>query len=136
MVMALDAVHFHWSPLPAWLQGVGVLVLLSSFYLLFLTFRENTYLSTIVRIQADRGHTVVSTGPYHYVRHPMYTGMLAFMIGTPLVLGAWYGIFGGLLFMLILARRAVLEEQTLRHELGGYPAYMAQVKYRLIPYLW
>lgn len=136
MVMALDAVHFHWSSLPAWLQGVGVLVLLSSFYLLFLTFRENTYLSTIVRIQADRGHTVVSTGPYHYVRHPMYTGMLAFMIGTPLVLGSGYGIFGSLLFMFILAKRAVLEEQTLRHELQGYPAYMAQVKYRLIPYLW
>ena len=136
MVIAIDAVRFHWSPLPNWLQGVGVLVLLGSFYLLFLTFRENTYLSTVVRIQADRGHTVVNTGPYHYVRHPMYTGMLAFVIGTPLLLGSGYGILGGLLFMLILARRAVLEEQTLRHELGGYPAYMAQVKYRLIPYLW
>ena len=136
MVIAIDAVRFHWSPLPNWLQGVGVLVLLGSFYLLFLTFRENTYLPTVVRIQADRGHTVVNTGPYHYVRHPMYTGMLAFVIGTPLLLGSGYGILGGLLFMLILARRAVLEEQTLRHELGGYPAYMAQVKYRLIPYLW
>lgn len=136
MVMAADAVCYHWSPLPGWLQVGGALVLLGSFYLLFLTFRENTYLSTVVRIQADRGHTVVSTGPYHYVRHPMYTGMLAFMIGTPLLLGAWYGIFGSLLFMLILARRAVLEERTLRQELRGYRAYMEQVNYRLIPYLW
>lgn len=136
MFIALDAVRFHWSPLPVWLQFVGALVLLGSFYLLFLTFRENTYLSTIVRIQADRGHTVVSTGPYHYVRHPMYTGMLAFFVGTPLLLGSGYGIVGGLLLMLMLARRAVLEERTLQTELHGYAAYMRQVKYRLVPYVW
>ena len=136
MFIALDAVRFQWSPLPVWLQFVGALVLLGSFYLLFLTFRENTYLSTIVRIQADRGHTVVSTGPYHYVRHPMYTGMLAFFVGTPLLLGSGYGIVGGLLLMLMLARRAVLEERTLQTELHGYAAYMRQVKYRLVPYVW
>ena len=136
MFIALDAVRFHWSPLPVWLQFVGALVLLGSFYLLFLTFRENTYLSTIVRIQADRGHTVVSTGPYQYVRHPMYTGMLAFFVGTPLLLGSGYGIVGGLLLMLMLARRAVLEERTLQTELHGYAAYMRQVKYRLVPYVW
>jgi len=136
MFIALDAVRFHWSPLPVWLQFVGAIVLLGSFYLLFLTFRENTYLSTIVRIQADRGHTVVSTGPYHYVRHPMYTGMLAFFVGTPLLLGSGYGIVGGLLLMLMLARRAVLEERTLQTELRGYAAYMRQVKYRLLPYVW
>ena len=136
MFIALDAVRFQWSPLPVWLQFVGALVLLGSFYLLFLTFRENTYLSTIVRIQADRSHTVVSTGPYHYVRHPMYTGMLAFFVGTPLLLGSGYGIVGGLLLMLMLAWRAVLEERTLQTELHGYAAYMRQVKYRLVPYVW
>ena len=136
MFIALDAVRFQWSPLPVWLQFVGALVLLGSFYLLFLTFRENTYLSTIVRIQADRGHTVVATGPYHYVRHPMYAGMLAFFVGTPLLLGSGYGIVGGLLLMLMLARRAVLEERTLQTELRGYAAYMRQVKYRLVPYVW
>ena len=136
MFIALDAVRFQWLPLPIWLQFVGALVLLGSFYLLFLTFRENTYLSTIVRIQADRGHTVVSTGPYHYVRHPMYTGMLAFFVGTPLLLGSGYGIVGGLLLMLMLAWRAVLEERTLQTELHGYAAYMRQVKYRLVPYVW
>ena len=136
MFMSLDAVRFHWSPLPVWVQFAGTIVLLGSFYLLFLTFRENSYLSTVVRIQEDRGHTVVSTGPYHYVRHPMYTGMLAFFVGTPLLLGSGYGIVGGLIFMLMLARRAVLEEGTLRHELRGYAAYMGQVKYRLVPYIW
>ena len=134
--MSFDAVRFHWSPLPVWLEFVGVVVLVCSFYLLFLTFRENAYLSPVVRIQEERGHTVVSTGPYHYVRHPMYAAMLVFVVGTSLLLGSGYGILLALLFMVMLARRAVLEERTLREELHGYAAYMTQVKYRLIPYVW
>jgi protein-S-isoprenylcysteine O-methyltransferase Ste14 len=134
--MSLDATRFHWSPVPVWLQAVGVVVLLASFYLLFLTFRENSYLSTVVRIQEERGHSVITTGPYHYVRHPMYAGILIFAVGTPLLLGSWYGVLFGLVFALLVARRAVLEERTLRKELQGYTAYMAQVKYRLIPYIW
>jgi protein-S-isoprenylcysteine O-methyltransferase Ste14 len=134
--ISLDAVRFHRSPMPIWLQGVGVLILLGSFYLFFLTFRENSYLSTVVRVQKERGHTVISTGPYHFVRHPMYAAFLPFMIGTPLLLGSWYGVLLGLAFMILLARRAILEETTLRKELRGYAEYMAQVKYRLIPYIW
>ncbi len=71
MFMSFDAVRFHWSPLPVRLQFVGAIMLLCSFYLLFLTFRENSYLSPVVRIQQERGHTVVSTGPYHYVDIPL-----------------------------------------------------------------
>jgi protein-S-isoprenylcysteine O-methyltransferase Ste14 len=134
--ISLDAVRFHWSPVPIWLQGIGAVILLCSFYLFFLTFRENSYLSTVVRVQAERGHTVVSTGPYHYVRHPMYAGFLLFMIGTPLLLGSWYGVLFGLAFMIVLARRAVLEEHTLQKGLRGYADYMAKVKYRFIPYVW
>ncbi len=134
--MSFDAVRFHWSALPQWLQGTGIVILLGSFYMLFLTFRENSYLSTVVRIQEERGHTVVSTGPYHFVRHPMYSAILLFMIGTSLLLGSGYGILVGLVFMLVLARRAVLEESMLQHELRGYIAYMEQVKYRLIPFVW
>ena len=134
--MSFDAVRFHWSALPQWLQGLGTVILLGSFYMLFLTFRENSYLSTVVRIQKERGHTVVSTGPYHFVRHPMYTAILLFVIGTSLLLGSGYGILVGLVFMLVLARRAVLEESMLQHELSGYTAYMQQVKYRLIPFVW
>ena len=135
-IISLDAVRFHWSYVSGWLQWVGAGILLCSFYLFFLTFRENSYLSTVVRVQEERGHTVISTGPYHRVRHPMYSAFLLFMIGTPLVLGSWYGILLGLLFMVVLARRAVLEERTLQKELRGYAAYIAQVKYRLIPYVW
>jgi protein-S-isoprenylcysteine O-methyltransferase Ste14 len=134
--MSLDAARFHWSPVPIWLRVVGVVVLLYSFYLIFIAFRENSYASPVVRIQEDRGQTVISTGPYHYVRHPMYSGIVIFAIGTPLLLGSWYGVLWGLIFVVILARRAVLEERTLREELPGYADYMAQVKYRLIPYIW
>ena len=134
--ISLDAVRFHWSPVPVWLQLLGAIILLCSFYLLFLTFRENSYLSTVVRIQEDRGQTVVSTGPYHTVRHPMYTAILVFAVGTSLLLGSWYGVLSGLVLMILLARRAMLEERTLRAELPGYAAYMVQVKYRLIPHIW
>jgi len=133
--ISFDAVRFHWSPISIWLQGIGA-GCCSVRSTSFLTFRENSYLSPVVRIQTERGHSVVSTGPYHYVRHPMYAGFLLFMTGTPLLLGSWYGVLPGLAFMVVLARRAILEERTLRNELRGYADYMAQVKYRLIPFIW
>ncbi len=133
---AYDAARFHWSPVPIWLQEFGAILLLCSFCLFFLTFRENTFLSPLVRVQQDRGQTVISTGPYHYVRHPMYAATLIFVIGTPLLLGAWFGILVGPIVALVLAWRAVLEERSLQKELPGYPEYMAQVKYRLIPFVW
>ena len=134
--MAFDALRFHWSTVPVWVQIIGAVILLGSFYLFFLTFRENSYLSPVVRIQQDRGHTVVSTGPYQYVRHPMYAGIAVFVVGTSLLLGSWYGILVGLLLIVMLARRAVLEERTLRAELHGYADYMGRVRYRLIPRVW
>src|SRR5713226_4683247 len=136
VLMPLDAVRFRWSYMPVWLQIVGAIALVSSFYLFFLTFRENSYLSPMVRIQKDRGQTVVSTGPYRYVRHPMYAAALLFLLGTALLLGSWYGLLMVLIFAGMIAGRAVLEERTLQHELQGYDTYMAQVKYRLIPHVW
>jgi protein-S-isoprenylcysteine O-methyltransferase Ste14 len=136
VLMPLDAVRFHWSQMPAWLQVVGAILLLGSFSLFFLTFRENPYLSPAVRVQTDRGQTVVSTGPYHYVRHPMYAAVIPYALGTTLLLGSCYGLLLGLTLVVGIALRAVLEERTLRAELPGYDAYMAQVKYRLVPHVW
>ncbi len=136
VLMPLDAVRFHWSHVPTWLQAVGALLMLGSFYLFFLTFRANSYLSPAVRIQAEREQTVVSTGPYHYVRHPMYATALIMLTGATLLLGSWYGLLPVLALAAGIALRAVQEERTLRAELPGYDAYMAQVKYRLIPYVW
>lgn len=136
LVMPLDAVRFRWSHVPTGLQVVGAILLLCSFYLFFLTFRENSFLSPAIRIQTDRGQTVISTGPYHTIRHPMYAAALIMFVGTPLLLGSWYGLLVGAVLVVVMARRAVLEETTLKQELQGYDAYMGQVKYRLVPYIW
>ena len=136
VLMPLDAVRFHWSQMSFFLQVVGALLLLCSFYLFFLTFRENAYLSPAVRVQTERGQTVVSTGLYRYVRHPMYATALIFLVSTTLLLGSWYGFILGLLLFVGIALRAVQEERALRAELPGYEEYMAQVKYRFIPYVW
>ena len=136
VLMSLDAVRFRWSHMPLLLQIVGAVALLASFFLISLTFRENSFLSPTVRIQEERGQMVISSGPYHYVRHPMYAGGLLLFLGTPLLLGSWYGLLLVLIAMPGLAVRAVLEERVLLKELPGYAAYMAQVKYRLIPSVW
>ena len=136
VVMPLDAVRFRWSQMPVWLQVVGGLLFCISYYTLFLTYRENSFLSPAMRIQRERGQTVISTGPYRYVRHPMYASYLIQFVGASLLLGSWVGLLVGLLFTAGAARRAVLEEGMLREELAGYLEYMARVKYRLIPYVW
>jgi protein-S-isoprenylcysteine O-methyltransferase Ste14 len=136
VLMPLDAVRFHWSQVPLFLQVVGAIILLCSFYLSYAIFRENSYLSPMARIQRDRGQTVVSTGPYHYVRHPLYAAALLFLLGATLLLGSWYGLLWGLTLVGMFAGRAIMEERMLKEELEGYDAYMAQVKYRFIPYVW
>lgn len=136
VLIALDAMRFHWSEMPIWLQGVGGLILAGSFALIYLTLQENSYLSPTVRIQEDRGQTVVSTGPYGYVRHPMYTGILFFSLGTALLLGSWPGLLLSPILIGLIATRAVLEERMLRDELSGYDTYMAKVHYRFIPHVW
>lgn len=136
VVMPLDAVRFHLSHIPLWVQVVGGWLFCISYYLLFLTYRENSFLSPAIRIQRERGQTVISTGPYRYVRHPMYASFLVQFIGASLLLGSWAGVLVGLLITMLVARRAVLEERMLREELPGYAEYMTRVKYRLIPYVW
>lgn len=136
VLMPLDAVRFHWSHVPVWLQSVGAILLLISFYIFFLAYRENSYLSPLVRIQTDRGQTVISTGPYHYVRHPVYAGLLVMTAGTALLLGSWYGLLLGLVIDLMVAGRLLGEERMLRQELPGYEEYTTRTRYRLIPHIW
>lgn len=135
-LMALDAVRFHWSHMPVAVQAAGLAVLLLSYALLFATFRANSFLSPVVRLQRDRGQTVVTTGPYRRLRHPMYAAAGLFVVGVALLLGSWLGLVGSASITAALAWRAVQEERTLAAELPGYTAYQAQVKYRLIPYIW
>lgn len=135
-VMPLDAVRFGWSHVPGWLQVAGAALLVASFYLFYLTYRENAFLSPAVRVQTDRQQTVIDSGPYSVVRHPMYASAVVLFAGTSLLLGSWIGLAGGLLLTLAIAFRAVQEERVLLAELPGYDAYVARVRYRLVPSLW
>ena len=135
-LMGLDAARFRWSNMSILLQTVGSILLLISFYIFYLAFRENPYLSPAVRIQQERGQKVISTGPYANVRHPMYAGFVFYVIGTALMLGSWLGIAFGVILIGAVARRAMIEEQMLHRELPGYGEYMERVRWRLIPGIW
>ena len=135
-LMAADAVRFRWSHVPSWLRAIGGAVLGGSFALFYLTFRENSYLSPAVRLQSERAQRVVSTGPYRHLRHPMYAAFGLLALGTPLLLGSWYGGLGAAVLVGMVAVRAALEERVLRVELPGYVDYMRRVRYRLVPHIW
>jgi len=100
------------------------------------SYRDSGMMGSEDNQHKERGQTVISTGPYRYVRHPMYAGMLLFFIGVALLLGSWLGFGLFPVFIGALVIRAVREEEMLREELPGYDAYMAQVSYRFIPYVW
>jgi len=135
-LMPLDAVRFNFSRMPVFLQVIGVLLLLCTLGGIFVTIRENRYLSPLVRLQVERGHTLVSTGPYAYLRHPLYASAFLFYAGVPLLLGSWLGFACAPIFIGLLILRAVLEERMLRHTLPGYDAYMKRVTRRFIPRIW
>jgi protein-S-isoprenylcysteine O-methyltransferase Ste14 len=136
ILMPLDAVRFGWSEVPGWLQLLGAVGLLLSFYVLFLTFRENAYLAVVVKLQEERGQTVVSTGPYRYVRHPMYAGMFLFLPSGALLVGSWWGLLLCLVLLGLLVWRIPREERILENGLAGYDEYERRVRYRLIPHVW
>ena len=136
VIMGLDAVRYRWSDMPPWLQVLGALAIVVSMYIIFLTMRANTFAAPVVKIQAERGHHVVSDGPYAIVRHPMYGGALLLIVGTPLLLGSWWSLAATPAIVLLLAARAVLEERTLARELEGYRDYAGRVRYRLVPFVW
>jgi protein-S-isoprenylcysteine O-methyltransferase Ste14 len=96
----------------------------------------NPFLSTIVRIQDDRGHYVVTTGPYQYVRHPMYAMILLMWPGIALEMGSWWALIPAAVIVIVFVIRTALEDRTLRAELPGYVEYARRVRYRLIPGVW
>jgi protein-S-isoprenylcysteine O-methyltransferase Ste14 len=126
----------HGSSVPLWLQVVGAAGVALSVWMWDRVMRENTFLAPVVRIQNERGHRVVTTGPYRIVRHPLYAAVLIFFFATPLLLGSVYGLAGSLVLTAGIGIRTALEERELRRNLPGYTDYAARVRYRLVPYLW
>ncbi len=136
VVAGFDAVRFGWSPLPWATLWPGILLQVLGTGPVAWAMATNPHLEPTVRIQHDRGHKVISTGPYAYVRHPFYVGGLVGLAGAPLVLGsAWaFAVVGVILVLLVL--RTALEDRTLRRELPGYEEYAQRTRYRLVPGLW
>jgi protein-S-isoprenylcysteine O-methyltransferase Ste14 len=136
ILMGLDGGRYHWSTVPQGLRWVGAFGIFFCIYLCRFVFRANSFAAPVVKIQSERGHTVSDSGPYAYVRHPMYAAALPFLAGTPLLLGSWWGLAGALFMVAGFGYRAVQEERLLIEQLEGYAAYAARVRYRFVPYLW
>ena len=129
--------RYGWTggfPLAAQIAALTVCVL--SYALFAWAMASNTFFSQIVRIQSDRGHAVATDGPYRYVRHPAYVGMILFELAMSTLLASWWAIIAGGLCAILLILRTALEDRTLQAELTGYVDYARQVRYRLLPGIW
>lgn len=136
IVSGLDDGRFHWSRLPWWGSALGYALLLGGMCGVTWAQAVNKFFEPSVRIQADRGHRVIDTGPYAFIRHPGYLFSFLFFIGIPLALGSLWGLIPALLMCSFLVARTILEDQTLQAELPGYREYAQRVRYRLIPRVW
>ncbi len=135
-VCGLDR-RFGWSGvMPAWLTVAGLLAVVAGHVLTNCAVAANRFFSAIVRIQRDRGHTVVEAGPYRLIRHPGYLGSILHMFGTGFALGSWWGVDVAAVLSLVVAFRTALEDRTLARELEGYADYTARVRFRLLPGIW
>ena len=126
--------RFGWHVLPKWVCIAAAVVFLISYALYAEVLRENTYLSRTIQVQ--EGQTVVDTGLYGIVRHPMYSVTLLLFLSMPLVLGSLISFVIFLVYPFLIAKRIKGEEKLLEEELSGYRAYQQKVKYRLLPFLW
>jgi len=124
------------SDVPLPLQALGLAMYLLSTAFIMWVFRENSFAAPVVKVQAERHHRVVSSGPYAFVRHPMYSGIMLFFFGVPLLLGSWWGVAIAPVFAVLFGIRARIEERALVEGLPDYADYAARVRYRLVPGLW
>ncbi|MFO1015259.1 MAG: isoprenylcysteine carboxylmethyltransferase family protein [Caulobacteraceae bacterium] len=136
VVMALDAKRYAWSAVPVWAQVLGGALILIGYGGVMWVYAANSFAAPVVRMQEERTQTVVDTGPYALVRHPMYAAAVLMFIGMPLTAGSLWGLVGTALIVPLLAVRIRGEEAMLRAELAGYEAYAAKVRFRLLPGVW
>ncbi len=136
VVAGLDVGRFHWSHLGLGATVLGIALLSFGWTLVTWAMLVNRHFEVTVRIQTDRNHQVVTTGPYAIIRHPGYVGAALWALGSPLIVGSACGLIPAGLTVLVLILRTYLEDKTLQAELPGYAAYTQRVRYRLLPGLW
>lgn len=133
VVAALDH-RFGWSAVPVWVVVVGDVLVFAGLMLAQLVIIQNAYAAATITVEADQ--PLVSTGLYGIVRHPMYSGTLIMMVGTPLALGSYWALLAVVTAVPILAARILDEEAAMLDGLAGYAEYRTQVRYRLVPGVW
>jgi len=129
--------RWDWKPdvAPA-VQIIALLVTLVGYGIEVWAMGVNAYFSTTVRLQSERGHKVITTGPYRIVRHPGYVGAMLFTLSAPLLLGSVWALIPALLSAVFYVVRTILEDRMLHKELEGYPEYAAAVRSKLLPCIW
>jgi protein-S-isoprenylcysteine O-methyltransferase Ste14 len=136
IVAGLDQRHGWTRGFPAAVQLGALAAALLGYAAIPWAAAHNRYFSQIVRIQTDRGHQVATGGPYRFVRHPSYLGMILFEMAIPIMLASWGSLLISFGIVLLIILRTALEDRTLRDELPGYAEYMQRVRYRLFPAIW
>ena len=133
VVAGLDF-RFGWSHMPAWVTIIASVLFLVAYALYAEVMRENAYLSRTIKV--EEGQTVVDTGLYGIVRHPMYAVTILLFLMIPIVLGSWYALIAFAVYPILIVVRLKAEEELLTKELPGYAEYKQKVKYRIIPFIW
>lgn len=137
IVAALDDGRYHWFPVPWWVCVLGYILLITGMAGLTWAESVNKFFEPFVRIQTDRGHHVIDTGPYAIIRHPGYVSAYFLFVGIPLALGSlWAALIPAILMVPGLVLKTLWEDQTLQTELPGYKEYAQRVRYRLVPGIW
>ena len=126
--------RFSWSNVPLPAVIAASVIFLTGYGLYAEVMRENAYLSRTVKV--EEGQTVISTGLYGIIRHPMYTASILMFLSIPLVMGSWYALIPFALYPVLMVIRIKDEEKLLTAELAGYTEYKTKVRYRLIPFIW
>lgn len=126
--------RFGWSAVPNWVVITASVLFLLAYGLYAEVLQENAYLSRTIKV--EQGQTVVDTGMYGIIRHPMYAVTILLFLMMPLVLGSWFALIAFAFYPVIIIRRLQDEEDLLTRELSGYEAYKQKVKYRIIPFIW
>ncbi len=133
---ALDDGRYHWHPVTWWVCGIGYVLMIAG--MVGVTWAEsvNKFFEPTVRIQTNRGHKFIDTGPYAIIRHPAYVSGGLFLVRMFLARRAVWALIPAILSCLLLVVRTIWEDQTLREELAGYEEYAQRVRYKLVPWVW
>lgn len=132
-VPAIDH-RFGWSQMSGFFALAGNLLMLIGWFGIFLVFRENSFTASTIELAADQ--RVISTGPYRWVRHPMYAAALVMVLGIPIALGSWWSVVIVALIVAVIIWRLLDEERFLANNLAGYREYQSRTRFRLVPGVW